>query len=1049
MAGGHSISEDSVPFEIEEDGFALTNVLGPVWQSGPVPMNNSVINADLMLDGTFSGNAHIVFLEDRSVLSRTFIAMEMLDYYPVDAAGKHALVHHGHDDHSHRKMNAEMEGHINPQEQQSVEASYSSYVLSPVYWGHGKGLVGFVMLVLGWETFMSSLSSAGTAGLDVVLSDSCGTLITYGLASSGFEFKGEGDLHDQNYNSMVKTVQASEDFSDDAEHLHETCSYLLSVYPTKSLEEEYENQSPVFLAIVIVLIFIFAALVFTVYDWAVVRRQIRVTLVAKKTQAIVSNMFPKNVQARLLDKLEDDEHAKEKKYFRATDHIQRFVEDGGGMGAQGKRMADFSVPIADLFPEATILFADIVGFTAWSSTREPAQVFELLESVYSVFDRIAKRRKIFKVETVGDCYVAVAGLPEPRFDHSVAMARFSCECLSAFIDVSKKLVVELGPETEELGLRLGLHSGPVTAGVLRGERARFQLFGDTVNTAARMESTGYRNRIQVSEETANALKAHGKADWLKARTDTVVAKGKGELQTMWVACDDKTRQLGMFDEIDGISGHVKTKVPQTSVADRYGRLIAWNCDILSKIMKQIIARREALEVQPDTPEQIKRIETELKLSRYVLGEVQEVVRLPHYKQADHFFDPDSVELGVTVENQLHRFVQTLAAMYQDNPFHNFEHASHVTMSVTKLLSRIIAPDSHEVELNSEEALHDHTYGITSDPTTQFALVFSALIHDADHPGVPNTRLMQENPALAAVYQNKSVAEQNSVCLAWDLLMQDDFTELREVIYVTRAEFLRFRQLVVNIVLATDIMDKDLGALRKERWQKAFSEAALDNCSDDVHRKATIVMEHLIQASDISHTMQHWHIYRKWNHRFFKEQYEAFLEGRAETDPSENWYEGEKGFFDSYIIPLAKKLKDCGVFGVSSDEYLQYALQNREEWEHRGQEIVAAMVEEYMSNMNNSQKLQLDLVNLGGSSESGFDVDETEFVEEVDHVVEESKRDTSVLATAVDDVAFSPRRRRATLSADMKMNDRMKLKPASSASFRSLNAPPFVSETTDI
>jgi hypothetical protein len=102
----------------------------------------------------------------------------------------------------------------------------------------------------------------------------------------------------------------------------------------------------------------------------------------------------------------------------------------------------------------------------------------------------------------------------------------------------------------------------------------------------------------------------------------------------------------------------------------------------------------------------------------------------------------------------------------------------------------------------------------------------------------------------------------------------------------------------------------------------------------VNRKATIVIEHLIQASDIAHTMQHWHIYRKWNERLFEEMYEAYLTGRAEKDPSEFWYQGEIGFFDFYIIPLAKKLDDCGVFGMSSDEYLNYAMKNRQEWETR-------------------------------------------------------------------------------------------------------------------
>jgi len=90
-------------------------------------------------------------------------------------------------------------------------------------------------------------------------------------------------------------------------------------------------------------------------------------------------------------------------------------------------------------------------------------------------------------------------------------------------------------------------------------------------------------------------------------------------------------------------------------------------------------------------------------------------------------------------------------------------------------------------------------------------------------------------------------------------------------------------------------------------------------------------------------MQHWHIYHKWNQRLFEEMYAAYKDGRSDTDPSENWYKGEIGFFDFYIIPLAKKLKNCGVFGVSSDEYLNYAQSNRKEWERRGQECVAEMV----------------------------------------------------------------------------------------------------------
>ena len=115
------------------------------------------------------------------------------------------------------------------------------------------------------------------------------------------------------------------------------------------------------------------------------------------------------------------------------------------------------------------------------------------------FDKIAFRRKVFKVETIGDCYVAVTGVPEAQDEHAVIMCKFARDCMLKMNVLTSSLTAQLGEETATLGFRVGIHSGPITGGILRGDKGRFQLFGDTINTASRMESNGIKGRIHVSE----------------------------------------------------------------------------------------------------------------------------------------------------------------------------------------------------------------------------------------------------------------------------------------------------------------------------------------------------------------------------------------------------------------------------------------------------------------------------------------------------------------------------------------------------------------------
>ena len=141
----------------------------------------------------------------------------------------------------------------------------------------------------------------------------------------------------------------------------------------------------------------------------------------------------------------------------------------------------------------------------------------MLELLFKEFDIIGLQTGVFKVSTIGDYYLATSGLPGILYDHAEVMAKFSVEYQKIFEVVTTELLYILGSETTDVKLRCGLHSGTVTAGVLRGLQSRFEIFGDTVNTSSRMESIGIPTRIQISQTTTDLLIEAGKESWVKPR----------------------------------------------------------------------------------------------------------------------------------------------------------------------------------------------------------------------------------------------------------------------------------------------------------------------------------------------------------------------------------------------------------------------------------------------------------------------------------------------------------------------------------------------------
>jgi adenylate cyclase len=176
--------------------------------------------------------------------------------------------------------------------------------------------------------------------------------------------------------------------------------------------------------------------------------------------------------------------------------------------------------VVDSFPEVTVLFADLVGFTALAATRSPAEVVRWLNLIFSEFDRLAELHQLEKIKTIGDSYMAVSGIPEQRANHAEAAAGMALDMQEA--------IARLNTEHETAWqLRVGLHTGPVIAGIIGTKKFAYDLWGDTVNTASRMESHGSPGQIQVSDATYYRLRG-----WFKLSSrGQIEVKGKGPMTT--------------------------------------------------------------------------------------------------------------------------------------------------------------------------------------------------------------------------------------------------------------------------------------------------------------------------------------------------------------------------------------------------------------------------------------------------------------------------------------------------------------------------------------
>jgi class 3 adenylate cyclase len=190
------------------------------------------------------------------------------------------------------------------------------------------------------------------------------------------------------------------------------------------------------------------------------------------------------------------------------------------------RLKSGSLTIADGFNEASVLFADIEGFTHFSEGHAPADVVKILNGIFSHLDMLVQKHELEKIKTIGDAYMVAAGIPVYRADHAEAIAAFALDVRKAFDEYTRANGIHLR-------LRIGINSGPVIAGVIGRLRFLYDLWGDAVNTASRMESHGIPGEIQVTEATYDILKSKFNFE----ERGVIEVKGKGKMRTYFLRGD--------------------------------------------------------------------------------------------------------------------------------------------------------------------------------------------------------------------------------------------------------------------------------------------------------------------------------------------------------------------------------------------------------------------------------------------------------------------------------------------------------------------------------
>ena len=410
------ILADPIPSMItainEETGFPMIEERpGPyavLWQTAPALDNSLIINFDSYT--IFQEEMDTVMTQKRPVMSTV---LELGEESKADGRGRGTtflLESFLAKAKSVKSVNLESGGGL------------TSVLNIPVFdtWTANRKVAGVLMVLVYWQRYLDNLvpelnESSLDSSMVAVISSTCDQTYTFELSGPIANLVGSGDLHDTSFDHLVRESgydAITNSNSSDARPAD--CVYNLRIYPTKEMEKLYLTDEPYYFAGIIFLAFVFTALVFWCYDCFVKCQVSAINSKAVESTAVVSSLFPAAVRDQVVSIVENYNDEKNKDHRTSWKRSNKFP----GAYSHGKfeRLAaelDESKPVANLYKNCTVLFCDVAGFTQWSSRRSPSQVFKLLEAIYGAFDEIASKRKVFKVETIGDCYGACLKFSPP------------------------------------------------------------------------------------------------------------------------------------------------------------------------------------------------------------------------------------------------------------------------------------------------------------------------------------------------------------------------------------------------------------------------------------------------------------------------------------------------------------------------------------------------------------------------------------------------------------------------------------------------------------